>query len=151
MMPICSTGNARGARISVSLAWQQSPCLRLDEGGQHALESRMDGSTRRRLLRGTVFIEVTVLIGGIAVAAEDAKIMIDNSGFSPEPIAVAAGSTTAWVNRDDIPHSIVVPTPGVRSQLWKRALLHVPLRHAWKIRLHVWAASLMHGKVVVEN
>ncbi len=44
MMPIRSAGNARGARISASLAWQQSPCLRLDEGGHHALESP-DGRT----------------------------------------------------------------------------------------------------------
>ena len=82
-------------------------------------KARMAGPTRRRPLRGMVFIGVAVLIGGIAVAAEEAKNMIDNSGFSPEPIAVAAGSTIAWVNRDDIPHSIVAPTLGVRSQLMK--------------------------------
>ena len=112
----------------------------------------MAGPTRRRPLRGMVFIGVTVLIGGIDGAAEDAQIIIDNSGFSPEPIAVAAGSTIAWVNRDDIPHSIVVPMLGVRSQPMKNEQLFTfrfdtPGEYDYMCGLH----PFMHGKVVVEN
>ncbi len=36
--------------------------------------------------------------------------MIDNFRFSPIPLTVAVGSMVTWLNHDDIPHSIVVPT-----------------------------------------
>lgn len=56
-------------------------------------------------------------IGGAAVAAEDTRLLIDNFKFSPIPMAVAGGSTITWVNHDGTPHSIVVPTLGIRSSL----------------------------------
>jgi plastocyanin len=40
------------------------------------------------------------------------EVKIDNFSFGPTTLTVAAGSTVTWVNRDDIPHT-VVSTEGV--------------------------------------
>src|SRR5215831_13426689 len=34
-------------------------------------------------------------------------VKIDNFTFSPKSLTVAAGTTVTWVNRDDIPHTVV--------------------------------------------
>jgi len=35
------------------------------------------------------------------------QVKIDNFTFAPATVTVAAGATVQWVNRDDIPHTIV--------------------------------------------
>lgn len=35
------------------------------------------------------------------------QVKIDNFTFAPTPITIPAGTTVQWVNRDDIPHTIV--------------------------------------------
>jgi plastocyanin len=45
-------------------------------------------------------------------AAGNAEIKIDNFSFGPQNITVAIGTTVTWINRDDIPHT-VVSTDGV--------------------------------------
>jgi plastocyanin len=61
---------------------------------------------------------LTVAIGTAVVSAarahEDSKtggtgseIKIDNFSFAPGEITVAKGTTVEWVNRDDIPHTVV--------------------------------------------
>jgi plastocyanin len=36
-----------------------------------------------------------------------AEVKIDNFSFGPETLTVPAGTTVTWVNRDDIPHTVV--------------------------------------------
>jgi plastocyanin len=69
------------------------------------------GFARRSLLRRALGASVVVLISAHArmAAAEGAEVVIDNFTFSPTPLTVKAGTTVTWVNRDDIPHSIVCP------------------------------------------
>ncbi|MFZ0198739.1 MAG: cupredoxin family copper-binding protein [Candidatus Sulfotelmatobacter sp.] len=60
---------------------------------------------------GLVGIAV-VLLGGLgrSVDAQQAaipEVKIDNFSFGPASITVAAGTTVTWVNRDDIPHTVV--------------------------------------------
>ena len=54
-----------------------------------------------------------------AVAAQDAAnvITIDNFTFSPKELTVAVGTTIKWVNRDDIPHTVVEKQTTFRSKL----------------------------------
>ena len=56
----------------------------------------------------------------IARAAEQknaaASIAIDNFSFTPKEITVAAGTTITWVNRDDVPHTVVSPDKKFRSK-----------------------------------
>ena len=45
-----------------------------------------------------------------AKAAQDAsknQVKIDNFSFAPGEITVAKGATVNWINRDDIPHTVV--------------------------------------------
>ncbi|HLX06411.1 MAG TPA: cupredoxin family copper-binding protein [Thermoanaerobaculia bacterium] len=40
-------------------------------------------------------------------AAAAVEVKIDNFSFAPQTVTVAAGTTVTWVNRDDIPHTVV--------------------------------------------
>ena len=39
--------------------------------------------------------------------AEDIAVHIDNLVFEPQQLTVKVGTTVAWTNRDDIPHTVV--------------------------------------------
>lgn len=39
--------------------------------------------------------------------AAAAQVTIDNFTFAPATLTIAVGSTVAWTNRDDIPHTVV--------------------------------------------
>jgi plastocyanin len=45
-------------------------------------------------------------------SAGTAEVKIDNFSFAPETLTVPVGTTVTWINRDDIPHT-VVSTEGV--------------------------------------
>jgi len=45
-------------------------------------------------------------------SAANAEGKIDNFSFGPDTLKVSAGTTVTWINRDDIPHT-VVSTDGV--------------------------------------
>ncbi len=40
-------------------------------------------------------------------SASTAEVKIDNFSFGPAAITVAVGTTVTWINRDDIPHTVV--------------------------------------------
>jgi plastocyanin len=40
-------------------------------------------------------------------SAATAEVKIDNFVFGPAAITVAVGTTVTWINRDDIPHTVV--------------------------------------------
>src|ERR1700741_2295578 len=40
-------------------------------------------------------------------SSKQAEVKIDNFTYSPVAVTVAAGTTVKWVNRDDIPHTVV--------------------------------------------
>lgn len=39
--------------------------------------------------------------------ASATEVKIDNFSFSPTTLTVASGTTVTWINRDDIPHTVV--------------------------------------------
>ena len=47
-----------------------------------------------------------------AQQAATTEVKIDNFSFGPATLTVAVGTTITWINRDDIPHT-VVSTDGV--------------------------------------
>jgi plastocyanin len=66
-----------------------------------------------------VMIAVLLLFAGSSsVTANDqpsaatAEVKIDNFSFGPQTVTVPVGATVTWINRDDIPHT-VVSTDGV--------------------------------------
>ena len=48
-----------------------------------------------------------LLPAGIARAADDMEVHIDNFTFQPAELTVKVGTTVTWINRDDIPHLVV--------------------------------------------
>jgi len=70
------------------------------------------------LITPVVIAMVLLFVGSPAVTASDqpsganVEVKIDNFSFGPETIKVSVGTTVTWINRDDIPHT-VVSTDGV--------------------------------------
>ena len=65
-----------------------------------------------------------VLAGGPAaaqnarpVAAAGTTVRIDNFVFGPTALTVPVGTTVTWVNRDDIPHSVVADDKAFKSKV----------------------------------
>ncbi len=71
----------------------------------------MRGHLRALVFAGSVMIGLVLLAGvGQSVDAQQAgtpEVKIDNFSFGPASITVAAGTTVTWINRDDIPHTVV--------------------------------------------
>ena len=74
-------------------------------------------ASRRWALGAGVILAATVALGAAGAAnAEDAKaavdpkmveVHIDNFAFTPAELTIAPGTTVKWINRDDIPHTVV--------------------------------------------
>ena len=76
---------------------------------------------RNLLVLSTVIVSAMMaLIFGLAAAApgrllagppgnqNDAyRVTIDNFNFAPATLTVPAGTTVTWINRDDVPHTVV--------------------------------------------
>jgi amicyanin len=79
---------------------------------------RMRGTgrvARRTVLAHMLGAGGAVAIARLGFAADAAQVTIENFKFSPTPLSVAVGTTVTWTNRDDMPHSIVLPTLNVHS------------------------------------
>jgi plastocyanin len=73
---------------------------------------------RRSVLRAASRVVGLVVLfgaGARAAAADGTEIHIDNFKFAPTPLTIPKGATVTWVNRDDIPHSIVCQALGFHS------------------------------------
>jgi len=78
-------------------------------------------------------------------------IMIDNFSFTPQAVRVKAGTTIAWTNRDDIPHTVVSTDQAFKSKALDTddkftTTLNKPGSYTYFCSLH----PKMTGKIVVE-
>jgi amicyanin len=44
-------------------------------------------------------------------------VKIDNFSFGPAELTVKAGTTVTWINRDDIPHTVVSTDKAFKSKV----------------------------------
>ncbi|MFL5297749.1 MAG: cupredoxin family copper-binding protein [Phenylobacterium sp.] len=61
-----------------------------------------------------------VTLGAAAPApgvAPPLTVAIDNFTFGPQALSVPVGATVTWVNRDDIPHTVVAVDKAFRSKV----------------------------------
>jgi len=65
---------------------------------------------------GVAFILGACIAAGLAWAATDAAVKIDNFTFGPEKLTVKAGTTVTWTNEDDIPHMVASATKAFKSK-----------------------------------
>jgi len=68
----------------------------------------------RYLAAAVLTVAIATAVVSAAWASEDSQtegakseVKIDNFSFAPGEITVAKGTTVEWVNRDDIPHTVV--------------------------------------------
>ena len=82
------------------------------------LKTTQIGGRRAGFLVLMLFTMIGILMPLSLSSAEDIKntIAIDNFTFSPAELKVAVGTTVTWINRDDIPHSIVDKEKKFRSK-----------------------------------
>src|SRR5271170_1176957 len=74
---------------------------------------------RRSVFIASVIATAVLSLGGIVARrgsftenaqqkpASTAEVTIDNFSFGPVAITVSVGTTVTWINRDDIPHTVV--------------------------------------------
>jgi plastocyanin len=74
---------------------------------------------RAVLIAALAALSLAAATAGSAVSAPRAlavEIAIDNFTFAPGRVTVAAGTRVTWVNRDDIPHTVVAVTRSFKSR-----------------------------------
>jgi plastocyanin len=74
---------------------------------------------RRSVFFASLVVTIAMGLGGIFAQRESftasaqekpastAEVKIDNFSFGPAAITVPVGTTVTWINRDDIPHTVV--------------------------------------------
>jgi plastocyanin len=48
-----------------------------------------------------------ILLALPATASDNNEVTIDNFSFLPQTLTVPVGTTVTWINRDDVPHTVV--------------------------------------------
>jgi plastocyanin len=69
----------------------------------------------RTILRRGLLL-ACLIVPAVARSDNAPQVKIDNFKFGPEKLTVDKGTSVTWTNQDDIPHSIVLTTLGVRSK-----------------------------------
>jgi plastocyanin len=59
------------------------------------------------ILGATAPLTVRSCFAGTQQKTEAPEVRIDNFSFGPTELTISAGTTVTWVNRDDIPHTVV--------------------------------------------
>jgi plastocyanin len=72
-------------------------------------------STRVRI--GRVLLATAFAAFAASAQAAQLEVSIDNFSFNPKQLTVKAGDTVTWVNRDDIPHTVVSQSLPFRSKV----------------------------------
>lgn len=55
-------------------------------------------------------------LGAVRAEGTAKEVTIDNFTFAPAELSVPVGTTVNWINRDDIPHSVVAKDKSFRSK-----------------------------------
>jgi plastocyanin len=117
---------------------------------------------RRSVSIAVLFSAIVIGMGTIAASERDAiggeqqkpvtmEVKIDNFSFGPGTLTVPVGTTVTWMNRDDIPHT-VVSTDGV----FKSKVLDTDEKFSYtfsKAGTYPYFCSIhpkMTGKVIVQ-
>jgi plastocyanin len=112
-MPAYAGIHGLGCRAKVVGAWRLPPVREPHSWEIYMMRTAPYG---RRGLLGCFAGTATLAASARLALAAEAEIAIDNFKFSPTPLTVKRGTTVTWTNRDDIPHSIVIPALAVHSQ-----------------------------------
>ena len=105
-----------------------------------------------RAIRAVAFaVAIFSAAASFPARAADVEVKIDNFAFAPERVTVKAGTAVAWINEDDIPHTVASST-----KLFKSKTLDTDDKYAFTFRtpgVYQYFCSLhphMTGIIVVE-
>ena len=62
-----------------------------------------------------VAVVAAILLPATTARADDMEVHIDNFVFQPAELKIKLGTTVTWINRDDIPHTVVQTEKRFRS------------------------------------
>lgn len=109
-----------------------------------------------RFIPGVVLVAVLLIAASglrTASAADSSTttVQIDNFSFTPQEIRVKVGTTITWMNRDDIPHTVVSSDQAFKSKALDTddkftTTLTKPGTYSYFCSIH----PKMQGKVIVE-
>jgi plastocyanin len=68
-------------------------------------------------LTACVLVFYAAAAGGSVAPKPEEQVKIDNFSFIPETLTVKAGTTVTWVNKDDVPHTVVSTTKKFSSHV----------------------------------
>ena len=70
----------------------------------------MRGSGIAAIVGAGILVAVMLATGGPRLSAQQPRVVVDMRDFAFEPrdAAIASGIAVRWVNRDEVPHSIVM-------------------------------------------
>jgi hypothetical protein len=86
-----------------------------------------------------ILVAAAISFPVISAPAPDSKVEIDNFAFSPERIPVKAGTTVAWLNADDAPHT---------GRLVEQAVQVEGARHGRQLLVHVHHARCVRSMLI---
>ncbi|HEY4857881.1 MAG TPA: cupredoxin family copper-binding protein [Xanthobacteraceae bacterium] len=64
-----------------------------------------------------ILVAAAISFPVIAAPVPDSKVEIDDFAFSPARITVKAGTTVAWLNADDTPHTVASSSKLFKSKV----------------------------------
>lgn len=75
-------------------------------------------SPNRRAMVATILMGsvVNTISAFAALAADATEVRIENFAFTPQELTIPIGATVTWLNRDDVPHSVVDKNKAFRSK-----------------------------------
>jgi plastocyanin len=89
--------------VLVTAAAGACVCAGCESGGNVAARRFMDAATS-----SSQGVTPTTPVAPAAPAVER-RVAIENFTFAPARVVVPAGARVVWVNKDDVPHSVVNP------------------------------------------
>ena len=109
---------------------------------------------RRAVLRHALGVAAGGVVAAVGMrvsfADDGSQVVIGNFAFVPPLLRVKAGTTVTWVNRDDIPHSIVCPPLSVHSHpMDSDESFSYTFAQAGTYNYMCGLHPFMHGQVVV--
>ena len=94
----------RGSTSSVTVSDRQQPDTRNSEPGAGSQSNASDAAS-------------AATANATATNPVANQVSIDNFTFSPQTLTVAVGASVTWLNRDDVPHSVVSTDKLFKSEL----------------------------------
>ena len=102
---------------------------------------------------GTVVPSLLNLSASAQQKPETTEVKIDNFSFGPATLTVPVGTTVTWINRDDIPHTVVSTDD---PKTFKSKVLDTDEKFSFtfiKVGTYAYFCSIhpkMTGKIIVQ-